>query len=727
MDAPTNNPDVLKEAHSSLLRKYELHKAKLRELWPTFDCARRIEAVKAGAARGEVLKHPKDFSLGNVYKVFPEWNLRDLTEPRSNYLLDLLEHRSTKSLHELYLSGADNRPGDAEFICESMRSYGLRHIKPFPNCFTIFDDEETYGRSFEFKDAATYRDAMTGPLATAFSSGRYVPQSTGELILQRQTYLTGLLDTVIDDILDLGSTTRDRRKLPDKDAKATQDALVKLSVHQKPKSALIDDLSAAAEDYKSFFDDGLDLLHNEPVALAHELNLWVFSQPELIKDEKGRTCAVHTDKHVSRVMFEMVHSGIVATTRWSYICSLLELLQKFDGEKILRAELLQHLSDACHAEFVYRQKLLKRFLSGPGASGEKYFRRVYDVYDNGVARVNQKVNPNNFPPGNFQLTYFLQLCYPTTNLLKATERIVKLDELWQSSPTERDDMSGRELDALGNLAIIVSFTRFLSSSLKLPPASQTKRRLFTARAAALNAEMNLMSYQIDLSAYASPIDNLLEPGVAQAAWQSLNQFVVNNSGVTLGSLYQDLVKSCIADVQKEYKEKQAPSKENIAPTAETSSFVAFPGTTTESDSKFVIQQRRVKEKARPTHSSFSDIAPQPEPTVPTTDLKPPQVFNVKRSTLSVFSTLFSKAEDRGSVNWSAFVAAMAELRFSVIPISGSIFTFVPPQDGGITQRQITLHRPHGSQLEGYKMKFFARRLSRVYGWKMESFELRQAA
>ena len=72
----------------------------------------------------------------------------------------------------------------------------------------------------------------------------------------------------------------------------------------------------------------------------------------------------------------------------------------------------------------------------------------------------------------------------TTNLsLEATGKLVKLDELWQSSPIERDGMSKRDLDALGNLAIIVSFVQSFSASLKLPPASQSKRQLFIARAA----------------------------------------------------------------------------------------------------------------------------------------------------------------------------------------------------------------------------------------------------
>ena len=187
--------------------------------------------------------------------------------------------------------------------------------------------------------------------------------------------------------------------------------------------------------------------------------------------------------------------------------------------------------------------------------------------------------------------------------------------------------------------------------------------------------------------------------MAQAAWESLDQSVIDSSGATLGSLYHDLVECCIADIQKEYRAKQALLKENKAPTAEPSSFVALPGTDTESDSKFVIQEQREKEKTRPAHSSFWDVARQPESIISSTDVQPPQVFNVKRSTLSVFSTLFSKAEDQGSVNWSAFVAAMTELRFSVIPTSGSTYTFVPPQDGEMPKRRITLLRPHGEEVE----------------------------
>ena len=717
------SPDTLKQLHLSLQRKYKLHAAKIREIWPTFDRAQRAKAVKAGSGSGQLLKHSKDPSLGNVYKVIPEWNLQDLTEPGSNCLLDLLEHRATKSLHDQYLTGPTGGTGDAQVIFDSIRTRNLRHTESFRYSFTLFISEEQYGQSLAAKDAATYRSAMAS-LSTSVDAGQCVPRSTGEFILIRQTYFMSLLDQVINDILDLGSTTRDRKKRPEKDAKAAQNALAKLSIDQKPETASVGDLLAASRDYRSYFDDGLAILYNEPAALAHQLNLHVFTQPELVKDEKGRMLVVHTDKHISSIFFEMVHSAIATTARWSYISLLLELLLKSDNEKSFRLELIQHLFDTCHAEFICSQKLLKRYLSGPGSPGEKYFRRVSNAYDNGIARVNQKMNPNNLPPGNAQLNYLLQLCHPSTNASKAADRIKKLDDIWQSSPTERDSFGEAELDALGNLIIIVSFIQSLSASLKTPPANQAKRKLFVTRAAALDAEMDLLRHQADLSQYASPIDNLLEPGVAKEALESLSKFIVDEAGATPGSLYQDLVDTCIADIQKEYQLKREVLKENIEPVAEVSSFAALPGAAAEPDSKFIIQQRREKEKTRPAHSSFWDVAPQLELPIPIPDSEPSRVFSVKRSTFAVFSTIFSKEEDQGSVSWSSFVSAMTDLQFSVVPVSGSIFTFVPPVGDDFNQRRLTLHRPHGSRLEGLKLRIFARRLSRVYGWGEASFQPR---
>ena len=171
----------------------------------------------------------------------------------------------------------------------------------------------------------------------------------------------------------------------------------------------------------------------------------------------------------------------------------------------------------------------------------------------------------------------------------------------------------------------------------------------------------------------------------------------------------------------EYQLKRDVLKDNVKPAAELPSFAALPGAAAEPDDKFIIQQRREKEMTWPAHSSFWDVAPQLESTIPMSESEPPRVFSVKRSTFAVFSTVFSKEEDQGSVSWWSFVSAMTDLHFSVVPNTGSIFTFVPPISDEFNQKRLIVHRPHGSRLEGYKLRFFARRLSRVYGWAKASF------
>lgn len=67
--------------------------------------------MRAGAADGAVLRHSMDASLGSVCKFLPDYNLRDATGS-SDYLLDMLKHRATKTLEQQYATGFNERPGD---------------------------------------------------------------------------------------------------------------------------------------------------------------------------------------------------------------------------------------------------------------------------------------------------------------------------------------------------------------------------------------------------------------------------------------------------------------------------------------------------------------------------------------------------------------------------------------------------------------------------------------
>src|ERR1700743_3654383 len=104
-DPEGGNEELVQELARDLARKYQIHRPKIEEIWSSLNAEQRANTLKAGAAQGRVLKDPADQSMGNVYTIIPEINLRDIAESGSDFLLDLLKHRATKSLIEKYCEG----------------------------------------------------------------------------------------------------------------------------------------------------------------------------------------------------------------------------------------------------------------------------------------------------------------------------------------------------------------------------------------------------------------------------------------------------------------------------------------------------------------------------------------------------------------------------------------------------------------------------------------------
>ncbi|KAH9206767.1 hypothetical protein DL95DRAFT_347196 [Leptodontidium sp. 2 PMI_412] len=699
-------PEAIKELREDLARKYHIHGTKVEQLWRSFDRGQRAKALKAGAAEGVVLKDPRDRSMGNVYKIIPEMNLRDLVEP-AEYLLDILKYRATKSLAEQYAEGPNGGPGDSAVILNSMRMYNLRHVDEFKYSFTMFIDDDQYGQSYKASNRARYEETMRG-LSAAVDAGVCHPQSTGELILERQLYTLQTLNVLIEDILDVGSTSRDTKARPKKPEEAAQAALSKLSIVPKPEKSL-EDLLASAVDQKASLDEYLNLCRTEPVFFAHMVNLWFFSRPELVQDEKGRIMPLVTDKYISIAVYEMLHNAIAGAATWGYICQLLQVLIESPEDPIRRATVLQEMSNVCHMEYGRVQKLFKRHVQT--GSGSKHFRRVYGVYDNGVARVTMKGKPELLTRDNPQLHYMLRLCQTETDASKSVAWIKKLDDLHQLHPSEREDMQEREFESFRDIAVIAGFVQSFSTMLPLPSINTKKGRIYVSKSNELAAELDPLKTDINLSDFAIPIDNLLEPGMAAGALNALDKFIVDKTGTKMGFLYQDLINICVSDIQEFFLQPKT--------TAEFVPLTPFVETPTP---ELRVQQRRQKDKTRPAHSYIYDIAPPPPPPTQPETQSPPPAFKVKPKTVEVFSTLFSKSEARGSITWVSFEAAMADLKFSVIPKFGSVFTFCPPQDMGV-QKSLTLHRPHKARIEGHLLLIFATRLKSVYGWGEECFEV----
>ncbi|KAH7400998.1 hypothetical protein DE146DRAFT_485075 [Phaeosphaeria sp. MPI-PUGE-AT-0046c] len=704
--------ETIRELNSDLARKYQRHGSKIEQMWRSFSQEQRTQIMKDGSNEGAVLKHAEDTSLENVYKFIPEWNIRDIASPSSDFLLDMLKFRATTPLRTQYMSGFNGRPGDHAHIVDTMKRKNLRlnNEAQLKHCYTLFITEDGYGQSV--KIAAGKREEVLANMKAAMDAQLIVPQATGELILMRQINLLQLLNIVVEDILDTSSTTRTQAKRPKKPADSATAALAQLSLHASPKKLELPDLVDIARDQQSAREDLIALIATEPTVLAREVNFSFFTRPELVADEKGRVLPVHTDKYISGAVFDAAHAAVETAAIWNYIARLAALLRD-TSDKQFRATISKELSNTCHLEYLRASTCFKRSVA-VGMGGSKWFKRMSSSQKNGAARISLKRSPESLTVEDPQLHYMLRLCQDATNWSGAMQWLQKLEDLHRAHPLEQDKLSEREYDSLGDLAIIVTFIHSLSSVVQLPVANHKKGQPFVSGYTALDTELQQLKDGIDLGDFAIPIDNLLEPGMADGALATLDQYIEEKTGTKLGFLYQELVESCISTLQTQFEEQKAKGSEKTAE-------YTTPSAPESAESN--VQQRKQKEKTRPPQSSIYNITPNTAETTPAPDqvAQAEQTFKVKASTASAFTSMLSRSSAaRGPVRWDVFVAAMVDVGFAVLPRVGSIYTFSPP-DKMQVQRDLTLHQPHNSSIEGARLLVFSRRLKKVYGWEAETF------
>ncbi|PNP86459.1 hypothetical protein FNYG_00161 [Fusarium nygamai] len=701
--------EMLRELHGDLQRKWKAHGFKVETAWRSFDKAQRARCMKAGTQKGQPLKHARDTSLGSLCKFIPEWNLNDITDPDSNLFLDILKHRASKSLYEQYLSGHNGTAGDLDLINEMAQTRNLRLVNEFKNCFTIFDERD-YGYCFGMP--AGYNDKeVFSRLESGIQQGYITPQSLGQLILMRQLYLVQALNIMIVEVLDKGSETRDRSQ-PAKNSKPPTAPLSdSIAKHATVKLNPLE-LFAVASDQKSSLEEYLSLLCTEPTVLCADVNVQFFSRPKLVPDEKGRSLPVHTDKYVGPAVFDTIHHAIQGIAIWESITNLLNLLEQPSTDKLYKSMILQELSNMYHFEYTRTQAIFKRQVSR--GTGSKWFRRLSNVYDHlNNVKVSMKGKPEELTRSDPHLHYLLRLCQPETTVTKAVDWMQKLTGLYRAHPLERERLQERESRTLYNMAAIVAFVQDLSAVYVLPSPSLKKGTVLVSGLREVDADLDLIKREVDLRDYAAPIDNLLEPGVSPKTLKALDEFVINKTGTTMGSLYQDQLDKASRDVEKQYQQVKDKSKKDTR-----AEFV--PIDTTPMIMKQRVETRREKEKTRPEHSSVYTITPTKDSTEEKGTVTLAQPLKVSSSTAEVFATLFDKTQSRGSVSWSSFEAAMYELGFSVLPRFGSVYTFRPSENVDI-KRPVSIHRPHQSQIEGYLILILARRLNRAYGWSEDSF------
>ncbi|KAI1748624.1 hypothetical protein F4782DRAFT_542671 [Xylaria castorea] len=683
--------------HRELAGKYLIHGPRIEELWHGMGQAQRERAMESSTP-GVIPKHFQDPSTETIDKLAPEWNLKDITTAGSDIFLHLLEHRATNSLNVQYSYGLDDWLGDGAFIIKQIRAQNLRQDEIFPDCYTFFIDGDPYGMSVQiFKNKVN----VLASWGFAIDAGLCVPESEGRLVLMRQQYLLTLLCVMIETMIsDSMATTL---------AKLSMKPLIpKLDIHGALDSAL---------ERRDSLDDDLDLIRTEPIVLANYLDTWFTSRPELVADEKGRTLPAKNHRLIGYAFLDMIHNAVRGAAIWNYIYRLLDLFET-SPDKSDRHIILQEFTNMCHLEYSRLKAILKRQMSV--REGAKWFNRIPNSYENGNARIALKRKPEVLARGDKQRYYLFRLCQAEATVLTAVNWMAKLGELHSNDPSLGANLHEGEIRALDELAVLATVIQSLSQATSLPAINHKSGRRFVAGAAKLEIKLNQVKSKIDLSDVAFPTSKLLKPGIAEDALKALDEVIANQMGTEISFLYLGLVDDCITELHQQLK-AQHKAIENATKDIKNQ-YIPFPPEPPKTHG-VGVHERRQKEKTRPAHSSVYETSSTDREAIAPTAAppSPPEPFKVKPATAELFSTLFSRAESRGSIAWVNFEAALAELKFSVIPKFGSAYTFFPPESMAI-QKPVTLHRPHKSRIEGCVLLIFARRLNRLYGWKECTFQ-----
>lgn len=202
---PYSTGDAVKDLHADLVRKWKRHGPTVEAYWTSFGKRQRSKCLKEG---GDVLRSLTGRSFGAACKFIPEWNLRDLTEPGSDRLIDMIRSRASRTLIEQYCS-SDDAPGDYFVIDEMMCTQGLRLEESHGRyCWMYFVDMDKYGATMRFLDPWV---ELEPEVERAIRLKCIIPQDTGELVLARQMCMLQAMNIVIEDILEEGSKSRGSR------------------------------------------------------------------------------------------------------------------------------------------------------------------------------------------------------------------------------------------------------------------------------------------------------------------------------------------------------------------------------------------------------------------------------------------------------------------------------------------------------------------------------------
>ncbi|KXJ89325.1 hypothetical protein Micbo1qcDRAFT_177196 [Microdochium bolleyi] len=734
----------LKKKHLELVAFHNLHAGKIERLWRSLNTTERLAAISSEDLPEPIIAHDTD-GAKNYREEFccliaPEWNVRDLVEAGSDHLLDLLRARVSETLLNQCCTepgvGASNSVPDLVAAFRSLAIKGYAESSPSHRIntsgeFIVLDDKDWYG------DGRLAPSGTKEPNMEHWVRGEplILRRTIGRLILLRQEYTVTRLSSLSQHLVKLQSWITKQNVPSSVWAREGQRAkhmrfFEEIEGTKHTVGALIERCSKLRRKIEA----ELDFTSRDPFAFrSATAAAWKPSCRRRYNEQASRDDLEVDEK--PRAIFTAFYALSVLSNDakyWEYIVSLLRMYQRA-GNKRVRDAIVHEVKAIAQQQVESAAVGLVAQIAGGRAwnviavhSRKPTKREMDDVHAQNLSRRDD------------HLSILLSICRPGIDLEEIIAHLELLGAIHEYEPSWQRTLSFSENNALCKLARHAGFysaamnalpgaasaniegTTTWSNVWKEHCATVKKGAWTMAREESVWGDFAIVAPKITLQ-------RLYEGQYGSWDERAVRRRVEIYEKVASGPVLEKSLKHFDALVASYEASPRSPA----LPLSARASSIAEETSKSPQVSPTPIKIK-VKVKTRPkqpstAHNKKDNRSGKPDKLqgsgFPVEASAPDQPhLIVKPQTVATFTAIFAKAQARGDVNWTAFTAAMTDLGFSVIPKQGAMYTFAPPANKMPGTQGFGLHRPHNGVLEGFRLLNLARRLTRRYGWTLQTFE-----
>ncbi|KAL6924209.1 hypothetical protein FSST1_001483 [Fusarium sambucinum] len=497
-----NLPNI-EALHGDLALKYEKHFPRIQKIWRVSNQAKREQYLRVNES--SLFNIPKDSSINrpcSSMSLCPDWNVLDITEAKSDYLLDMLTHRATKSLEEQFWEDVNGYP-----ITEATND---ELWQPWPwDAFTYFC-QDLYGETI------------------------LISKESDEEILNR-------FDDDIEAGILLPRKCRNRGSSKKRNAHDTEEA-----TPASRMQGLIDDAVRHKEGCKA----QLSLLRTQPTVLYNTAEARFISRPEHVPEDYvyGDMKPSTYLKATGRDVFDVVHAKVRGIAFWESTESLLRIIEKFSNEELRKRKAINEVLQMCKRQFSRAQKSAQHHVATGMGWGWFTCERFRDL-----TYLRMKMSRAELILSDLHLHYLLKL-FHTPNIFDAICQLKKLGSIYKSNSWELERLSEREFRSLYEVCSIVAFFQKLRAIFPSINEGQDLspglgKDLFVSGLEEVNLELKEVKHEAFLSASFSNLDDPLNPEMIGKTLEELDDLVKEKTGTTMDVLYQEQVKEMVRTLE----------------------------------------------------------------------------------------------------------------------------------------------------------------------------------